>query len=133
MNCTPNVRQNIWGVVMSRFSFTEKYEAVNRVIDGMSMCESARIVGTDRSTVRQWCHLYELHGWDALRNGGASYDGKFKIVYDSGRKIYEHPVNEELLNANLTNPKEAFNLNFDQLLKDFARLYMHCTPQDPTF
>ena len=65
---------------MSRFSFTEKYEAVNRVIDGMSMCESARIVGTDRSTVRQWCHLYELHGWDALRNGGASYDGKFKIM-----------------------------------------------------
>ena len=49
------------------------------------------------------------------------YDGKFKIVYDSGRKIYEHPVNEELLNANLNNPKEAFNLNFDQLLKDFDK------------
>lgn len=56
-----------------------------------------------------------------LEDAKLVYDGKFKIVYDSGRKIYEHPVNEELLNANLTNPKEAFNLNFDQLLKDFDK------------
>ena len=45
MNCTPNVRQNIRGDFMSKYSFEEKCEAVQRVLDGMSICESARILG----------------------------------------------------------------------------------------
>ena len=80
LNCTPNVRQSIRGVFMSKYSFEEKYEAVQRVLDGMSICDSARIMGVDESRVRYWFHLYENHGWELLRNGGASYDGAFKVM-----------------------------------------------------
>ena len=80
VNCTPNVRQNIRGVFMSKYSFEEKYEAVQRVLDGMSLSESARIMGVCASQVRNWFHLYENHGWESLRNGGASYDGAFKVM-----------------------------------------------------
>ncbi len=80
MNCTPNVRQNIRGVFMSKYSFEEKCEAVQRVLDGMSIRESARILGAVKSQVQKWFHLYENHGWEALKNGGASYDGAFKVM-----------------------------------------------------
>ena len=72
--------KNIRGVFMSKYSFEEKYEAVQRVLDGMSICDSARIMGVDESQVRKWFHLYENHGWEALKNGGASYDGTFKVM-----------------------------------------------------
>ena len=65
---------------MSKYTFEEKYEAVQRVLDGMSICDSARIMGVDESRVRYWFHLYENHGWELLRNGGASYDGAFKVM-----------------------------------------------------
>jgi transposase len=65
---------------MSKYTFEEKYEAVQRVLDGMSVCDSARIMGVCESQVRKWFHLYENHGWDALKNGGASYDGDFKVM-----------------------------------------------------
>ena len=80
MNCTPNVRQNIRGVFMSKYSFEEKYEAVQRVLNGMSLRESARIIGVNKSDVLKWCSLYENHGWEILKNGGASYDGGFKVM-----------------------------------------------------
>ncbi len=65
---------------MSKYTFEEKYEAVQRVLDGMSFGQSARIMGVDKSQVRMWFHLYENHGWEALINGGASYDGAFKVM-----------------------------------------------------
>ena len=65
---------------MSKYTFEEKYEAVQRVLDGMSVCDSARIMGVCESQVRKWFHLYENHGWEALKNGGASYDGAFKVM-----------------------------------------------------
>ncbi len=65
---------------MSKYSFEEKCEAVKRVLDGMSMTRSARIMGVNKCEVLEWYHLYENHGWDALRNGGASYDGTFKVM-----------------------------------------------------
>ena len=80
MKCTPNVRQNIRGVFMSKYTFEEKCEAVQRVLDGMSISESARILGVCRSQVQKWFHLYENHGWESLRNGGASYNGTFKVL-----------------------------------------------------
>ena len=55
---------------MSKYSFEEKFEAVQRVLDGMSLCESARIMGVNKCDVIKWYSLYENHGWDALRNGG---------------------------------------------------------------
>ena len=80
MNCTPNVRQNIRGDFMSKYSFEEKCEAVKRVVDGMSMTRSARIMGVHKCEVQKWYALYENHGWEALKNGGASYDGDFKVM-----------------------------------------------------
>ncbi len=65
---------------MSKNSFEEKCEAVQRVLDGMSICESARILGVVKSQVQNWFRLYENHGWEALKNGGASYDGAFKVM-----------------------------------------------------
>lgn len=65
---------------MSKYSFEEKFEAVQRILDGMSIRESARIMGVGNSLVQKWFHLYENHGWEALRNGGASYDSAFKIM-----------------------------------------------------
>ena len=65
---------------MSKYTFEEKYEAVQRVLDGMSVYDSARIMGVCESQVRKWFHLYENHGWEALKNGGASYDGDFKVM-----------------------------------------------------
>ena len=80
MNCTPNVRQNIRGVFMSKYTFEEKYEAVQRVLYGMSIHESARIMGVSFAQVQRWFHFYENHGWEALKNSGASYDGAFKVM-----------------------------------------------------
>ena len=37
LNCTPNVRQNIRGVFMSKYSFEEKCEAVQRVRGKMNL------------------------------------------------------------------------------------------------
>jgi len=65
---------------MSKYSFEEKYEAVQRVLNGMSLRESARIIGVNKSDVLKWCSLYENHGWEILKNGGASYDGVFKVM-----------------------------------------------------
>ena len=65
---------------MSKYTFEEKYEAVQRVLNGMSLGESARIMGAYESQVREWFHLYENHGWEALKKGGASYDGIFKVM-----------------------------------------------------
>ena len=65
---------------MSKYTFEEKCEAVQRVLDGMSIRDSARIMGVDMTQVRNWFHLYENHGWDLLKNGGASYDGAFKVM-----------------------------------------------------
>ena len=65
---------------MSKYTFEEKYEAVQRILGGMSIGESARIMGVSFAQVQKWFHLYENHGWEALRNGGASYDGAFKIM-----------------------------------------------------
>lgn len=66
---------------MSKYTYEEKLEAVLRVVnEGMSLHESARILGTGYTDVRTWFHLYEEHGAEALLNGSASYDGEFKIM-----------------------------------------------------
>ena len=72
--------KRIRGVFMSKYTFEEKTEAVQRVLDGMSIRESARIMGVSKAQVQRWFHLYENHGWESLRNGGASYDGAFKVM-----------------------------------------------------
>ena len=76
---------------MSKYSFEEKFEAVRRVVeDGMSSYNSARILGTSHSVVQRWCQLYQQYGSQALLNGGATYDGEFKV------KVVEYMHNNNL-------------------------------------
>ena len=85
LKCTPNVRQKSKHLevhfIMSKYSFEEKLEAILRVKnDGMSMSESARILGIKQIQLSQWIRLYDEHGINGITNSGASYDGKFKIM-----------------------------------------------------
>ena len=60
---------------MSKYSFEEKLEAILRVKnDGMSMSESARILGIKQTQLSQWIRLYDEHGINGITNSGASYD-----------------------------------------------------------
>ena len=69
------------GLSMSKYSYEEKLEAVLMVKnEGISQHKSARILGCNHSLVGEWIALYEKHGPDALLNGGASYDGEFKVM-----------------------------------------------------
>ena len=66
---------------MSKYTFEEKLEAVLRVLnEGMSKAESAHILGVSRSKLIEWINIYQEHGAEYLMNGGASYDGQFKVM-----------------------------------------------------
>jgi transposase len=81
MNCTPFIRQNKWGVFMSKILFDEKLEAVLRVVNGgMSVSASSRMLGVDSSCLVQWINLYQEQGPQSLLNSGASYNGQFKVM-----------------------------------------------------
>ena len=66
---------------MSKFTFDEKIEAVLRVLnEGMSKHESARILNVSVPKLREWINIYQEQGPEGLMNGGASYDGEFKVM-----------------------------------------------------
>lgn len=66
---------------MSKFSYEEKIEAVLRVLnEEMSKKESARILGANMAQLIEWINIYQEHGAEYLMNGGASYDGQFKLM-----------------------------------------------------
>ena len=65
---------------MSKYSYEEKLEAVLRVIDdGMSVSDSAKILGTGHEHVRRWVMRYEQFGPEGLLLKHGSYDGDFKV------------------------------------------------------
>ena len=65
---------------MSKFSYEEKLEAVLRVVDdGMSVRDSAKILGTAKSQVHRWVMRYEQFGSEGLLLKHGSYDGDFKV------------------------------------------------------
>lgn len=66
---------------MSKYTFEEKLEAVLRVEnEGMTLHESGMVIGCKKAEVLKWRNLYREHGPEALLNGGASYDGEFKVT-----------------------------------------------------
>ena len=105
---------------MSKYSFEEKCEAVQRVLDGMSICDSARIMGVDESRVRYWFHLYENHGWELLRNGGASYDGAFKVM------VVEYMHSNHLSYASTA---AYFGVKCDSNVANWERIYYEEGPE----
>lgn len=65
---------------MSKYSYEEKTEAVLRVIEeGMSMRESARILGATLVQVQRWIARYKQFGPEGLLLKHGSYDGLFKV------------------------------------------------------
>lgn len=66
---------------MSKYVLEEKLAAVLRVLnDGMTTTESAMLLGVSKSKLKEWINLYQEQGPQALLNGGASYDGQFKVM-----------------------------------------------------
>ena len=66
---------------MSKFSYEEKLEAVLRVVDdGMSVRDSAKILGTAKSQVHRWVMRYEQFGSEGLLLKHGSYDGDFRFL-----------------------------------------------------
>ena len=61
-----------------KYSYEEKIEAVLRIInDGMSVRESAGILGASPANVRMWKELYLKNGPDSLKYKRMTYDGAF--------------------------------------------------------
>ena len=112
--------KNIRGVFMSKYSFEEKYEAVQRVLDGMSISDSARTMGVIECQVRKWFHLYENRGWESLRNGGASYDGAFKV------KVVEYMHSNHLSCASTAS---YFGIKSNSHVAKWERIYYEEGPE----
>lgn len=76
---------------MSKYSHEEKLEAVLRVVDGgMSLSNSAKILGTSKELVRRWVMRYEMYGPEGLLIHNGTYTGEFKqhvIEYMHEQKI----------------------------------------------
>ena len=105
---------------MSKYSFEEKFEAVQRVLDGMSLCESARIMGVNKCQVIKWYHLYKNHGWESLRNGGASYDGAFKVM------VVEYMHSNHL---SYKSTAAFFGIKGDPIVAKWERIYYEEGPE----
>lgn len=95
MTCTPFFRQkskNGGAIFMEfKYSYEEKIEAVLRIInDGMSVRESARILGASPANVRMWKELYLKNGPDSLKYKRMTYDGAFKTAVVE--YMYQHKL-----------------------------------------
>ena len=87
-----------------KYSYEEKIEAVLRIIDdGMSIRESARILGASSANVRMWKELYLNHGPDSLKYKRMTYDG-----------IYKTTVVEYMYQNNLTILETAIHFGITQ-------------------
>lgn len=65
---------------MSKYSYEEKLEAVLRVVDdGMTVQQSARILGTSKTPVLRWVARYRKFGPEGLLLKHGIYDGAFKL------------------------------------------------------
>ena len=106
---------------MSKYTFEEKLEAVLRVVNAdLSIHESAHILGCDHTDVLKWTKLYQEHGAEALTNGGARYDGEFKIMV------------VEYMHANHLSCRETaaiFGIKFHGSISKWERIYYEEGPE----
>ena len=74
-----------------KYSYEEKIEAVLRIVnDGMSVRESARILGASPANVRMWRELYLKNGPDSLKYKRMTYDGAYKTAVVE--YMYQHKL-----------------------------------------
>ena len=106
---------------MSKYSYEERLEAVLRVTeDGMSVKESARILGTAYEHVRRWVKRYQQFGVEGLLMKHGSYDGSFKIS-----------VIEYMHDNHLSCVEAAFHFNIGNrdIVDKWERIYYEEGPQ----
>lgn len=57
-----------------------------------------------------------------LKDAKIVYDGSYKIIYDKGTKVYEHKINDVVLDYNLKEKQSDFNINIMRMLEDFDEI-----------
>ena len=106
---------------MSKYSYEEKLEAVLRVIeDGMSVRESAHILGTNIAPVQRWVARYRQFGPEGLLLKHRTYDGAFKV------SVVEY-MHENHLSLFQTAVK--FGIPQDHTVGKWERIYYEEGPQ----
>ena len=107
--------------IMSKYSYEEKLEAVLRVIeDGMSVRESAHILGTNIAPVQRWVARYRQFGPEGLLLKHGTYDGAFKV------SVVEY-MHENHLSLFQTAVK--FGIPQDHTVGKWERIYYEKGPQ----
>ena len=106
---------------MSKYSYEEKLEAVLRVIeDGMSVRESAHILGTNIAPVQRWVARYRQFGPKGLLLKHGTYDGAFKVsvveyMHDNHLSLFQTAV--------------KFGIPQDHTVGKWERIYYEKGPQ----
>lgn len=99
---------------MSKYSYEEKLEAVLRVIeDGMSLRDSAKILGTSKNPVSRWVKRYEMYGPEGLLIHNGTYTGEFKqhvIEY-----MHKHCLSAVETAIQFKMPSEVQVLNWERI------------------
>ena len=113
---------NIWRCIfLSKYSYEEKLEAVQRVLDeGMGYATSAHILGTATEHVRRWVLRYQQFGPEGLLKKKGSYDGAFKV------SVIEY-MHENRLSLCQTAAK--FGIHDDTTVGKWERIYYEEGPQ----
>ena len=100
---------------MAKYLYEEKLDAVLRVTkDGMSLKNSAKILGTSLEHVRRWVMRYNQFGPEGLLIKHGSYDGAFKV------SVVEYMHNT---GASARQTMAHFNIPSTQLVSKWERIY----------
>ena len=106
---------------MAKYSQEEKLEAVLRVVEeGMSLENSAKILGTAYSQVRRWVKRYEQFGVEGLLMKQGTYNGDFKI------SVVEYMHKHHL---SLFQTATMFGIPQDHTVGKWERIYYEEGPQ----
>ena len=106
---------------MAKYSYEEKLEAVLRVVEGgMSIKNSAKILGTAHEHVRRWVMRYEQFGPEGLIVKHGSYSGSFKV------SVIEYMHKNHL---SLSQAAVKFGIPSDATLGKWERIYYEEGPQ----
>ena len=106
---------------MAKYSYEEKLDAVLRVTkDGMSLKNSAKILGTSLEHVRRWVMRYNQFGPEGLLIKHGSYDGAFKV------SVVEYMHDNHL---SLAQTAVKFGIPQDHTVGKWERIYYEEGPQ----
>jgi len=106
---------------MAKYSYEEKLEAVLRVIEqGMSLRQSAKILGNTHKEILGWVQRYERFGAEGLIMRHGTYTGNYKISVIE----YMHANHLSIFEA-----AAKFGIPSDSTLNKWERIYYEEGPQ----